>query len=123
MSNPTNNTTQIGRLTSDPELRELADDKSVCNMRLAVDGLAGRNETGYIDVAVWGKAGGACAKTLTQGWLVAVAGELQVKPWKRDERSGVNVSIPFATVKFLAAPRGEREPVGVTGTDGEEIAF
>lgn len=124
MSNPNNHLQLIGRLTGDPELRRLESGKTVCNMRLAVDGMGGREEAGYIDVAVWGNPGEACARTLAKGWLVAASGALQVRVWKTDERSGIDVSIPFAAVRFLTAPKprtdqstGQAQPVE------EPIAF
>lgn len=115
MSNPTNTVQLIGRLTADPQLRTTPSQKHVCGMRLAVDGLGGRDTVGYIDISCWNAPGQACARTLTKGWLVAVSGELQITPWERDERKGLNIGIPFANVKFLTAPREQ--------TPADEPAF
>ena len=65
-----------GRLTKDPELLRVSDDMKVCQLRLAVDGLGRGREIGYVNVAVFGKAGEACAEYLSKGWLVAVDGRL-----------------------------------------------
>ena len=44
-----------GRLTTDPELRSLPSGEKVCKLRLAVEGLAPGRETGYLNVACFGK--------------------------------------------------------------------
>lgn len=105
MSNPRNDFRAIGRLTGDPALRTTSSGKDVCNMRIAVDGLGGKDAVGFIDVACWNSPGKACHQHLSSGWTVAVAGDLEIAPWERDGTRGVNVSIPFAKVTFLTAPR------------------
>jgi len=66
-----------GRLTKDPELRKVSEELSVCQLRLAVDGMGRVREVGYINVSVFGKAGEAAAEYLAKGWLVAVDGRLE----------------------------------------------
>ncbi len=56
-----------GRLTSDPELRTLADGTAVCKLRLAVKGMARGRETGYIDVTSFGPGAQAAARELSKG--------------------------------------------------------
>ena len=61
-----NRLTITGRLTQDPDLVSLPSGDSVCNLRLAVDGMAPGRETGYVApreyVADRGLRGGAvCA--------------------------------------------------------------
>ena len=56
-----------GRLTKDPELRDLDSGKSVCDLRVAVDGMGRGGEVGYINVSVYGKPGEACAAVPAQG--------------------------------------------------------
>ena len=92
-----------GRLTRDPELIHL-ETGSVCRIRLAIENM-GRNDTGYIDVSTFGKAGEAAARVLAKGWLVAVDGRLDYRHWVADDganRSAINV---IGNVEFLAAPR------------------
>ena len=72
-----------GRLTRDPELVQL-ESGSVCRLRLAVENM-GRNETGYVDVSTFGKAGEAAARVLSKGWLVAVDGRLDYRHWVADD--------------------------------------
>ena len=106
------NTVQItGRLTRDPELRSLPSGTSVCQMRLAVEGMGrgDRQTVGYINVSAFGAPGEAAARTLTKGWLVAVNGRLESHEWtgqndiKRYEHAIVG------TVEFLAAPKDKTD--------------
>lgn len=94
-----------GRLTRDPELRELNNGTSVCHLRLAVDGLAAGRETGYIDVATFGKPGEAANRVLSKGWLVAVSGRLEHRTWTADDDSPRHAYQVVGDVQFLTAPR------------------
>ena len=96
-----------GRLTTDPELRPLPNGEKVCKLRLAVEGLAPSRETGYLNVACFGKPGEAAARVLAKGWLVAVAGRLSYHEWETDEGSRRHDYEVVGNVEFLAAPRGE----------------
>ena len=97
----------VGRLTRDPELKELPSGSSVCNLRLAVDGLAPNRETGYIDVAAFGKPGEAAARVLAKGWLVSVSGRLEHRTWNTDDGAKRHDYRVVGDVQFLAAPRGD----------------
>ena len=62
----------MGNLTKDPVLRTIPSGAQVCDMALATNrtflvGGEKREETCFIDVAVWGKQGEACGKFLTEG--------------------------------------------------------
>ncbi len=93
-----------GRLTRNPELRELPNGTSVCELRIAVDGMARNRETGYINVSVFGPAGQAAANHLAKGWLVAVEGRLEYAEWDGKDGRRRDYSV-VGNVEFLAAPR------------------
>ncbi len=103
-----NNYKATGRLTKDPELRALPDGSPVCNLTIAVKGLArGDEEVGYIDVTSFGAGGEAAARVLSKGWLVAIDGRLQYHDWDTQDgatRRGWEV---IGNVEFLTAPRSE----------------
>jgi single-strand DNA-binding protein len=103
-----NNYKATGRLTKDPELRALPDGSPVCNLTIAIKGLArGDEEVGYIDVTSFGASGEAASRVLSKGWLVAVDGRLQYHDWDTQDgakRRGWEV---IGNVEFLAAPRSE----------------
>ena len=95
----------IGRLTKDPELRMSNGGESVCTVRLAVDRMGENDSAGFIDVAVFGRRGEACAQHLSRGWLIGVSGRLRYREWTgRDGGRRSSVAI-VGSVDFLAAPR------------------
>jgi single-strand DNA-binding protein len=105
-----------GRLTKDPELREVSEETKVCQLRLAVDGMGRGREVGYVNVAVFGAGGQAAAKVLAKGWLVAVDGRLEYGEWETDGGEKRHDYSVVGNVEFLTAPRAA-EP-----EDGKEPA-
>ena len=100
-----------GRLTKDPELKQLTSDTTVCELRLAVDGMGRSREAGYINVSVYGPGGQAAAEHLAKGWLVAVDGRLEYREWDSENGRRHDYTV-VGNVEFLAAPRiAEEEPV------------
>jgi single-strand DNA-binding protein len=98
-----------GRLTKDPELRALPSGSSVCELRVAVDGMGRRGEVGYINVSVFGAGGEAAAEYLAKGWLVAVDGRLQFGEWETDDGRRRHDYTVVGNVEFLAAPQRDGE--------------
>jgi len=84
----------IGRLTADPEAKEAQSGRRLTKMRLAVPRREKEAGAVFVDVVAWGPLGEACARHLTRGREVAVAGRLEVDEWldsegKRRTRPGV----------------------------------
>ena len=73
-----------GRLTKDPELRNVSEQMRLCKLPLAVDEMGRGCEVGYVNVAVFGKAGEACAEYLATEWLVAVDGRPEHGEWETE---------------------------------------
>src|ERR1035441_5963653 len=98
-----------GRLTKDPELKALPSGTSVCELRLAVDGMGRGREVGCINVSVFGSGGEDAAPSLSKGWLVAVDGRLEYGEWDSEgtKRHDYNV---VGNVEFLTAPRPAEGP-------------
>jgi single-strand DNA-binding protein len=121
-----NSVNVIGRLTQHPELKALPSGKTVCRIRLAVKGMGrgGVEEPGYINVAVFGEAGEAAARTLTKGWLVGAYGKLQYGEWENDQGERRHDHEIVGNVQFLAAPRSNGDQPAEADTPAEEaIAF
>jgi single-strand DNA-binding protein len=100
-----------GRLTKDPELRALPNGPSVCAIRLAVDGLARKGETGFIDITIYG-----AGAYLRKGATVAVDGRLEYREWdskygRRHEYSVVANTVEFLDSRDRDAGSTAREPV------------
>ncbi len=98
-----------GRLTKDPELRQVSSELTVCHLRLAVDGMGRGREVGYINVSVFGKAGEAAAEYLSKGWLVAVDGRIELGQWETDSGEKRHDYTVVGNVEFLTAPRPAEE--------------
>jgi single-strand DNA-binding protein len=98
-----------GRLTKDPELRQVSEEMKVCQLRLAVDGMGRGREVGYVNVAVFGKAGEAADQYLSKGWLVAVDGRLEYGEWETEGGEKRHDYSVVGNVEFLTAPRPVEE--------------
>jgi len=123
---PRNNAQLIGRLTRDPEVKATPQGNTVAQLRLAIDGMARGEATGYIDVETWGKPAEACGRVLTKGWLVSAAGPLSFEEWEKDGQKRTRVLLGPANVQFLAAPRGEGngdDPAAEGHAATEDIPF
>jgi single-strand DNA-binding protein len=96
-----------GRLGSDPELRSTPSGASVCRLSVAVD-TYGDKPTLWVDVSVWGKAGENCARYLSKGREVAIAGQVDdVRAYlKRDGEPGASLRVSTRDVSFIGS-RGE----------------
>jgi single-strand DNA-binding protein len=101
-----------GRLTKDPELKQVSEELSVCQLRLAVDGMGRGREVGYINVSVFGSGGEAAAEYLSKGWLVAVDGRLEYGEWDSEGTKRHDYSV-VGNVEFLTAPKPTEEPAPV----------
>jgi single-strand DNA-binding protein len=96
-----------GNLTRDPELRELPSGTTVCELRVAVDGMGRAGEPGFINVSVFGKAGEAAAQYLAKGWLVGVDGRLDFTEWELTGGEKRHDYTVIGNVEFLSAPRAD----------------
>jgi single-strand DNA-binding protein len=112
-----------GRLTRDPELRSTPSGQSVCNFRMAVNGVR-EDDTVFIDVDVWGAGAEAAATYLGKGSRVAVSGRLGVRDWtSQDGEPRRSVECNSARVYFLES-KAEREAASpAPATADEDIPF
>lgn len=102
-----NNVILIGRLTRDPELTYLQNEKQTAKARfnLAVDrpGQTGRDKVAdFIPIIVFGKQAENCNQYLGKGSLVAVNGRIQTGSYKNRDGQTVYTTDVFANnVEFL----------------------
>jgi single-strand DNA-binding protein len=113
MAGSLNRVQLMGRLTREPELRQLPSGGAVCQLGIATNwrsrGASGQTEehTDFHDVVVWNqgnrKLADLCAKYLSKGRQVYLEGRLQTRSWvdqqtgQKRYRTEVNVS----DVQFL----------------------
>ena len=125
-----NHVALIGRLTRDPELRNLGEsDRKVCDLRIAVnDGPSDRPPT-YVDVSTFDKQAEACATYLAKGRQVAVDGRLTYREWVGPDGSKRSKNSVIGRVQFLgssgdgSSPEGEQPVSAVPDEDEVEIPF
>lgn len=114
----------IGRLTRDPELKEVGQGISVANFALAVErdykNQAGEKEVDFIDVQVWRKLAEVVANNLQKGRLVAVEGRLQVRSYEKDGQKRRVSEVVAERVQFLDWPKEQGENFGGFGS---EVSF
>jgi single-strand DNA-binding protein len=119
----------IGRLTRDPELRELPSGQSVCNLRIACNGIRRdegeyRERPHYFDVGAFAGLAENVARYMRKGSLVAIDGRLEWREWETAElQKRQSVSVVAENVQFLDRRGSERGEDGsadeLGGEDGE----
>ncbi len=102
-----------GRLTRDPELRELSSGQDVVKVRIAVDNGRDREPT-FVDVAQFGKGAAPMARHLAKGRYVEVDGRLSLNEWETPDgskrsRHEVIGSITFGPDRPRDADNGEAD--------------
>ncbi|HXA53867.1 MAG TPA: single-stranded DNA-binding protein [Solirubrobacteraceae bacterium] len=109
----------VGRITQEPELRELPSGQGVCNLRIACNGLKREAEgeyserPHYFDVATFGGLAEVIARYMRKGSLIAVDGRLEWREWESAEQQRrQSVRVVAEHVQFLDKPTavGEGEP-------------
>lgn len=106
----------MGGLTRDPEIRHTQGGQAICTLGLAVSRKyktqAGENreDTCFVDVAVWGKSGENCAKYLRKGSSALVEGYLKLDQWDDREtgRKRSKLSVVADSVTFLDKPQNQQ---------------
>lgn len=82
----------IGRLVSDPEMRQTQSGKSVASFRIACDrgrkDANGQNMTDFFSVTAWQKTAEFVCRYFQKGNLIAVDGRLQSRQYQ--DKSGNN---------------------------------
>lgn len=75
-----------GRLTRDPEMRQLASGKAVTTFSVATNEYrTGQEKSEYHNVVTWDRLAQICAQFLGKGQQVAVEGRLQTRSWDDDQ--------------------------------------
>jgi len=116
----------VGRLTRDPELRELPSGISVCGLRVACNS-SRRDADGeyqerpnFFDVSVYRASAESVSRYTCKGSRVAVDGRLEWREWETaDQQKRQAVSVVADTVQFLDNP-GERSEQASNDSLGDD---
>lgn len=99
-----NNTVLIGRLTRDPELTYLQNERHTAKARftLAVSREGQRDVADFVPIIVFGKQAENCNQYLRKGSLIAVNGRIQTGSYKnRDGQTVYTTDVLANNVEFL----------------------
>ena len=125
-----NHITVMGRLTRDPELRQVGE-APVCNFSIACDrdykNANGEKETDFIDVVAWRKSAETVSQYFTKGRMAVVEGRLQIRDWtdkegnKRRSAEIVADRVYFGDSKPKDAENAPDSGVGGLGTPPDDF--
>ena len=113
----------VGNLTRDPEVRQVANGKTLADLGLAVRqaGNGGRDdpppEPVFVDVVVWDRMAENASQYLSKGSAVLIEGRLQMDSWQ-DKESGKTrrkLKIAGERMRFLNLGGGRDERDGPPG--------
>ena len=97
-----------GRLTRDPEMRNLASGKAVTQFGMATNEYRnnGSEKAEYHNVVTWDRLAEICATYLGKGQQVAVEGRLQTRSWDDDHgQRHWKTEVVASSVEMLAGRR------------------
>ena len=121
MSRTINRVELLGRVGSDPELRQTQGGTAVVQLRLATDRRRenGNDETDWHTVVCWAKQAEAVAEYVRTGERVYVAGRMQQQSWETDggERR-TRIEIHASEVIVLGSGNGSGRKAD--GSDGDQ---
>jgi single-strand DNA-binding protein len=103
----------IGRLGSEPEIRNMSNGGKVCSFRVAVDrqrgGANGKGSvvTDWFNIEAWGRLGEICQEYLSKGRLVYLEGRLQTDRYEQDGDVKYFTKVVASTMQMLDRRSGE----------------
>lgn len=109
----------LGRLGSDPELRQTSGGASVANFSLATTekwtDKSGekKSHTEWHRIVVWGKLADVCSTFLRKGKQAYVEGKLQTREWQdKDGQTKYTTEIVASSVQFVGDRNSEKHESG-----------
>ncbi len=117
-----NSVSLTGRLTADPEYKELAGDTKVANFSLAVNEYKkeGGDAVSFIPVTVWNKQAEVAKNFLNKGSQVAIKGRFQQQRWEKDGQKRSKIQVICESLTLLGSKKQESaEPVASVSNSGD----
>lgn len=108
-----NNTTLVGRLTKNPELRYTGSEIAVTNFTLAVErnftNAQGERESDFINCVIWREAAKNLSNLAVKGTLVGITGSNQTRNYENNEGQTVFITEVRADNFQLLEPKSVNE--------------
>ena len=115
------NITAHGNLGNDPEVKYLESGNQVANFSLAVR--TGKDETTWMNCAVWGKRAQTAAEYLRKGAKITIAGQGKLRSYKSGldgtEKQSLNVNV----TDFTLPARESNAPDRAMEASNDNIPF
>ncbi|PPA69566.1 single-stranded DNA-binding protein [Jeotgalibacillus proteolyticus] len=109
-----NQVTLVGRLTADPDLREIGNGKHVLSAYIAVNrpfkNQNGENEADFVRCTIWNRTAETTAKYCSKGSLVGVTGRIQTRTFEREGKRQYVTEVIAEAVRFLEPRRSSFQP-------------
>ena len=101
-----NNVVLIGNISTDLELKQTMNGKSVCQFNLAVNGYG--EKTDFIPVQVWNKQAENLVKFQQKGSKIGVLGRLSVDNYEQDGQKKTFTKVVAHEIEFLGTKQQEK---------------
>ena len=104
----------VGRLTKDPTLRQLSENKSTVSFFIAINRHFRNNQGGvdadYLFCIAWGKLAERIAKYCGKGSLIGVTGRLQSRTYtNKDHNKVYRIDVVVENVRFFVLKQREEQ--------------
>ncbi len=121
MSRTINRIELLGRVGTDPELRQTKQGTAVCRLRLATDRRNGNGDaqTDWHNLVVWGKTAEAVAEYVHKGDRIYASGRLGYDDWEdQDGQRRQTTEVHANEVVFLDSRSSNSQPPTRAGGNG-----
>jgi len=120
-------TTLLGRLGANPEIRTTANGKKVATFRLATtEYVKGKTQTEWHTIVCWEGTAEVAEKHLHKGDLILITGANRTRTWEQDgkTRSATDIVMaPSDRIQFVSV-KGKKEGEGHPPTEtNDEVPF
>ena len=101
-----NNVILIGNISTDLELKQTMNGKSVCQFNLAINGYG--EKTDFVPVQVWNKQAENLVKFQQKGSKIGVVGRISVDNYEQDGQKKTFTKVVAHEVEFLGTKQQEK---------------
>ena len=84
MSYSFNSCILVGRLTKDPDFKQISEEFCRTGFHLAVNRASNKDQADFIPISLFGKSAKVASKILKKGTPVLVYGRIQIRSYKKD---------------------------------------
>jgi single-strand DNA-binding protein len=114
----------IGRLTKDPQLKQLSEGRVQTNFVVAVNKRTKNDEADFVLCTIWGKLAETTVKYCGKGSLVGITGRLNTRSYEKEEGLRVYVTeVVVEEIRFLATKKRDEEQNLPNQSNKEETDF